>query len=100
MKRQHVNTTLQPQQSLENLTKSRGQSLRGAKPTETQKIHEKHRVNSHEVAGGQPLTDDSNGTKSNDKNTHINVNQVRHNLIDIQIQIVISFEWGFKIQLQ
>ncbi len=24
--------------------------------------HEKHRKNSHEVAGGTPLTDDSNGT--------------------------------------
>ena len=26
------------------------------------KNHEKHRKNSHEVAGGTPLTDDSNGT--------------------------------------
>ncbi len=31
---------------------------------------------------------------------HINANQSRHKLINIKIPIVISFEWGFKIQLQ
>ena len=69
MKRQHGNITLQPQQSLENLTKSRGQSHWSANQQRLKIKHEKDSVNSQGVVGGTPLTDDSNGTKSNIQHT-------------------------------